>query len=459
VSASKVFVARLANTSVFDPNGDRVGRLRDVIVNYRSEHAPHVNGLLVEQSGSRRLVFVPMQHVVAIGSAQLIVEWDEIDQRTFEQRGEEVRVLSDLLDRTGVLADKRVRATIEDVAIEEDDAGDWSIGELYLRLPRTSKFTFGKAPTRRATWDELELDLEPGEGAQATQFLTAHSEMEPSDLADALLELPEDRRLAVVEEMPDERLADVLEEMHEDDQLVIIEHFPQERAADVLDQMQPDDAADLIGRLDSAKSAALLELMEPEEAEDVRMLLEFEPNTAGGLMTTDPIIVSADATIAEALVLIRRAEIAPALATAVFVTASPYEPPTGRYLGLVHFQRLLRYPPHERVGSILDNRVEPAHTSTRDIDVVRSLARYDLVILPVVDDDDRLVGVITVDDVLDHILPDDWRASAAADEQREVGPITSAITLPTHQTNPTPVATEVRKRHGGTGRPPGGDRG
>ncbi|MDJ1370571.1 magnesium transporter MgtE N-terminal domain-containing protein [Gulosibacter molinativorax] len=427
MSASKVFVARLANTPVYDLDGDRVGRLRDLIVNYRSTHAPRVSGILVELLGAtRKLVFVQMKDVTAIGSSQLIVNWDENEQRPFEQRGEEVRVFSELLDRSGTLRETGVRGVIEDISIVEDDAGDWSVGQLYVRLPRTSLNPFGKAPTEYVTWDEIDLDLDPEGDTPATQFLTAHSEIGPSDLADALLDLPIDRRLDVVEELPDARLADVLEEMYEDDQVVIIQHLDENRAAGVLDHMQPDDAADLVGRLDANKSESLLALMEPEEAEDVRMLLEFEPNTAGGLMTTDPIVVSPDATVAEALVLIRRSEIAPALATAVFVTASPYEVPTGRYLGLVHFQRLLRYPPHERVGSILDKRIEPAHTTTKDVDVVRSLARYDLVALPVVDDEDRLVGVITVDDVLDHILPDDWRSVPT-----ETYPETGIITLPT----------------------------
>ncbi|MGO1542725.1 MAG: magnesium transporter MgtE N-terminal domain-containing protein [Gulosibacter sp.] len=427
MSVSKVFVARLANTPVYDRDGDRVGRLRDLIVNYRSAHSPRVNGILVELLGAtRKLVFVKMKHVTSIGSSQLIVKWEDADQRPFEQRGEEVRILSELLDRSGTLRETGTRGVIEDVSIIEDDAGDWAVGQLFLRLPRTSLSLFAKAPTKYVTWDELDLDLDPEGDTPATQFLTAHSEMGPSDLADALLDLSEDRRLDIVEELPDDRLADVLEEMYEDDQVVIIQHLDENRAAGVLDHMQPDDAADLVARLDDSKTEALLALMEPEEAEDVRMLLEFEPDTAGGLMTTDPIVVSGDTTVAEALVLIRRTEIAPALATAVFVTASPYEVPTGRYLGLVHFQRLLRYPPHERVGSILDKRIEPAHTTTPDVEVVRSLARYDLVALPVVDDEDRLVGVITVDDVLDHILPDDWR-SVPRENLAETG----IITLPT----------------------------
>ncbi len=426
MSISKVFVARLANTPAFDQNGDRVGRVRDVIINYRSSQSPRVNGILIELAGaSRRMIFAAMNEITSIGSSQLIVDWERVDRHSFEQRGEEVRVFSDLLDRSAIVLASGTRGVVEDVAIQQADDGTWSVEQLFLRMPRTTMHMFGRQPSKYVTWDEVELDLDPTVDTPATQFLTAHSEMGPSDFADALLELPEERRLEVVEEMPDERIAAVLEEMYEDDQVVIIDHLGDERAADVLDQMQPDDAADLVGRLDDEKSEALLALMEPEEAEDVRMLLEFEPNTAGGLMTTDPIIVSADTTVAEALVLIRRQEIPPALATTVFVTASPYETPTGRYLGLVHFQRLLRYPPHERVGSILDSDTQPVPTTATDIDVVRSLARYDLVVLPVVDDDNCLVGAISVDDVLDHILPNDWRSVP-----REVTLDTQALTLP-----------------------------
>ena len=151
--------------------------------------------------------------------------------------------------------------------------------------------------------------------------------------------------------------------MTEEDQVDLIGQLDDDRAADVLDQMQPDDAADLIAQLPEERGEALLELMEPEEAEDVRLLLAYDPDTAGGLMTTEPIIVSADATVAEGLALIRRHELAPALGAAVCVTLPPYEPPTGRFLGIVHFQRMLRYPPNERLGTLLDTSLEPVHAA------------------------------------------------------------------------------------------------
>jgi Mg/Co/Ni transporter MgtE len=173
--------------------------------------------------------------------------------------------------------------------------------------------------------------------------------------------------------------------------------------------MEPDDAADLMANLPEARTEAILELMDEEEAKDIRQLMKYDEFSAGGLMTTEPIICSADTTVAEAMALIRRREVAPVLAASVFVTLPPYETVTGRYLGVVHFQRMLRYPPHERLGTLLDTELEPVSASTPISQIHRTLANYNLVALPVVDEDHHLIGVVTVDDVLDHLLPEDWR--------------------------------------------------
>ena len=204
-------------------------------------------------------------------------------------------------------------------------------------------------------------------------------------------------------------VADALEEMVEADQLALLAQLQSDRAADVLDRMEPDDAADLIAALPAARGEELLELMEPEEAEDVRRLLEYDGDTAGGLMSPSPIVLSGESSIAEALALIRRAEIPPAMASAVYVTHPPYETPTGEYLGMAHFQRMLRFPPHERLSALLDTEIEAIPVQASAAEVARRLASYDMVALPVVDDQHHLVGVVTIDDVLDHLLPEDWR--------------------------------------------------
>ena len=218
--------------------------------------------------------------------------------------------------------------------------------------------------------------------------------------------------------MNDELLADVLEELPDDDRVQILTSLPIERAADVLEVMEPDDATDLLSDLPEETQEELLQLMEPDEAADIRRLLTYDENTAGGLMTTEPVILGPEASIAEALAMVRREEIHPATAALVYVTRPPHETPTGKLLGSIHIQRLLREAPHQPLGSILDSDVDPVGPDASLGEVTRSLATYNHVALPVTDPEGRLLGAVTVDDVLDHILPDHWREERG--EQDEV---------------------------------------
>jgi Mg/Co/Ni transporter MgtE len=327
-----------------------------------------------------------------------------------------------------VFNDGSGEATVEDVAIEETDQAEWAISQLFVRRPKTSASPFAKGATAFVNWAEVREKSTAGQAQSAEQLIATYSDLKPADLANTLLDLPQERMYEVASELPDDRLADVLEEMPESEQVGILTQLGDARAADVLDHMQPDDAADLIAQLPEERGEQLLDLMEPEEADDVRFLLSYAPDTAGGLMTTEPIIVSADATVAEGLALIRRHDLAPALGAAICVTLPPYEPPTGRFLGMVHFQRMLRYPPHERLGTLLDAGLDPVTADTSAAEVSRILASYDLVSVPVVDDNHRLVGVVTIDDVLDYLLPDDWRSQDGNDDVQRRASVRSTLT-------------------------------
>ena len=407
MSASRVFIARLAGCGVFDPAGDRVGKVIDVLVAYRKSGSPKATGMLVEISG-RRKVFVPIARVTSISAGQVITT-GLIDLRRFTQSGQELRVIAQLLGRKVRLLDGTGQANIEDLAIEQGKNKEWTVSELFLRRPKTSASPFARGATVFASWEQVSEEHEGDEGQTAQQLIATYSELRPADLASALLDLPDERMLEVAEELDDERLADVLEELPEEEQIDIIAELDDERAAEVLDLMEPDDAADLMANLPEERSEAILDLMDEEEAEDIRMLMQFDEFTAGGLMTTEPIICAADATVAEAMAMIRKKEVSPVLAASVFVTLPPYETATGRYLGTVHFQKMLRYPPHERLSVLLDVELEPVKADTHISVIHRTFANYNLVALPVVDDEHRLIGVVTVDDVLDHLLPDDWR--------------------------------------------------
>ncbi|MEY3273991.1 MAG: hypothetical protein RLZZ279_123 [Actinomycetota bacterium] len=408
-------MARLAGCGVFDPAGDRVGKVIDVLLSHRKSGAPRVTGMLVEITGRRR-VFVPIARITSIANGQ-VISTGLIDVRRFTQRGQETRVVAEMLGRKVSLTDGSGMASIEDLAIEQGKNRDYIVTELFLRRPKTSASPFARGATLFANWEQITESTDAG-SQSAQQLIATYSELRPADLANALLDLPEERMLEVAEELDDERLADVLEELPEEEQLEIIQDLDDERAAEVLDLMQPDDAADLMANLPEGRSEAIFELMDEEEAQDIRMLMQFDEFTAGGLMTTEPIICAADATVAEAMAQIRRKEISPVLAAQVFITLPPYEVATGRYLGVVHFQKMLRRPPHERMGSLLDTELEPLKPHTHISVIHRALATYNLVALPVVDDQHHLIGVVTVDDVLDHLLPDDWRTEDESEVTR-----------------------------------------
>jgi len=401
---TRIFIARLAGIAVFDPIGDQVGRVRDVVVTLRiGREPPRVLGLVIEVPGRRR-IFLPMARVTSIDAGQVITT-GLVNMRRFQQRPAETLVLGELLDRQATLQDSPV--TVEDVAMEQLRTRDWAVTRLFVRRPGKGLRRRGEALT--VDWDEVSGLSLVEEGQGAANLLATFEKLNAADLATVLHELSPKRRIEVASVLDDETLADVLEELPEDDQVEILGKLEQERAADILEAMEPDDAADLLGELPHQEAQKLLELMEPDEAAPLRRLLEYSDDSAGGMMTSDPVVLPPDATVAEALAQVRNPELSPALAAQVYVCRPPLETPTGKFLGIVHIQRLLREPPSTLVGGVVDRGIEPLRADVPLPAITHHLATYNLVAAPVVDDADHLIGAVTVDDVLDHLLPDDWR--------------------------------------------------
>jgi Mg/Co/Ni transporter MgtE len=410
-TTTRIFLARLAGLTVLDPQADQVGRVRDVVVALRpGPQPPRVLGLVVEVQPRRR-VFVPMGQVTSIDAAAVIVR-GRINLRRFERRPGETLAITELLDRKVTVVDDTTPVTVADVAMEQSRARDWFITRVAVR---TSGGFRRRGQLRTVEWEAVIGLARPDEEQGVTNLLAAFDQMQAPDLAHVLHELSVKRRSEVVAALDDERLADVLEELPEDDQVEILATLARERAADVLEAMAPDDAADLLGELPPEEAEGLLALMQPGEANPVRRLLSYSENTAGGMMTSEPIILSPDATVAEALARVRDPEIPPSLAAQVYVCRPPTETPTGKYVGIAHIQRLLREPPSALVSGIVDTQIDPLGTDCPLSEVTAHLATYNLVAVPVVDDSDHLVGAVTVDDVLDHLLPEDWREHPTGD--------------------------------------------
>ncbi|MDQ1704899.1 MAG: hypothetical protein QOF18_1265 [Frankiaceae bacterium] len=414
-TTTRVFLARLAGLTVLDPNGDQVGRVRDVVVVLRTEaQPPRVLGIVVEVQPRRRL-FVPMGQVSHIDADSVIVR-GRVNLRRFERRAGETLVITELLDRKVTLVEDGSPVTVVDVAMDQSRTRDWFLTRVAVRTHGSGFRRRGQLQT--VDWDQVSGFSQPEEEQGAANLLAAFDQLRAADLAHVMHELSAKRRGEVAAALDDERLADVLEELPEDDQVEILAKLAGERAADVLEAMAPDDAADLLGELAPDEQERLLALMEPDEADPVRRLLTYSEDTAGGLMTTEPVILPPDATVAEALARVRDPELTPALAAQVFVCRSPTDTPTGKYLGIAHIQRLLREPPGALVSGVVDNDIAALRPDVPLHEVTSYLATYNLVAVPVVDDADHLLGAVTVDDVLDHLLPEDWRERPSGEAAR-----------------------------------------
>jgi Mg/Co/Ni transporter MgtE len=417
----RVYAARLVGLPIFDPQGDQVGKVRDLVVTMRLEGSqPRVLGIVAEVFGRRR-IFVPMTRVTNIDSGQVYTT-GLLNMRRFEQRSTETLVIGQMLDRKVTItagASQGVTGTVYDVGMEQLRNRDWVLSRVAVQEPARALRRRGQ--THVVEWRDVQGLGRREETQGATHLIQALNEMRSADAASMLHDLPNDRRWAVAAALDDERLADVLEEMTEEDQVGILEHLDSERAADVLEEMSPDDAADLIADLPPETAEILLDLMEPDEAEDVRRLMSYVEDTAGAMMTPEPVILGPDATVADALAHVRNPDLTPSLAALVYVCRQPLETPTGKFLGVAHIQRLLREPPSTLVAGALDESMENLPPAATIDQVAAHLATYNLVAAPVVDDNGHLLGAVTVDDLLDHMLPDNWRDQALGTEEGRRG--------------------------------------
>jgi CBS domain-containing protein/sporulation protein YlmC with PRC-barrel domain len=399
-----VYVSRLTRLPLLGADGSEIGRISDAVIDLGSK-PPRVNGFVVALH--RRRVFVGIGRIGEIGSDGARLRRGSVNTRNFELRAGE-RLL------VGELIGKRFKGRrVVDIGLRPaPDEDGWEVATVALAGGR-------RVPGLRRSPNVLDWS-EAGELFAADRPVDREAaelgNLHPAEMADAIRKLPLSRRRILARELEDDRFADLLEELSEDDQVRLIEGLDLEHFARVLDEMDADDAADLLGEFTPGRQAELLRAMDPEEAEPVRRLLNYLPDTAGGLMTPEPVILAPDATVAEALARIRDYNLPVPLAAGVFVCRPPLETPTGRYVGNVGFQRLLREAPSKPLGRCIDEDVEPVTPASSEREVAAQLAAYDVVSLAVVDESGRLVGAVTIDDVLDAVLPDNWRLALSENE-------------------------------------------
>ena len=394
-----IYAFRVMRLPLLDAGGATIGRLEDVvIVSGRSASAPRVLGFVA--TSQRRRIFVNANRVATLdNSGARLRSWD-VDFHPFKAKEGE-RLL-----KTHVIDQKVGDEVVSDVALRAREDGrtpGWEVAKV--RLARRSTLR------RRPTYRLVDWNVVPALFAAATEAAAEAArlrDMHPSDVAGVVRALPLTQRRQLAQAMDDERLADLLEELPEAEQLRLIEGLDMERLLNVLDEMEYDDLADLLAEMPGEQRTRILDEMDEDDAAVMRQLLSYQAGTAGALMTPDVIILGPNSTVAEALANVRSPEWLVSIAAQVFVTSPPFRAPTGRYLGVVHIQRLLREPPSMELGRCLEQ--EPTITpEANDREVAEMLASYNMMAMGVCDSAGRLLGAITVDDVLDRTLPADWR--------------------------------------------------
>jgi len=409
VAGELIWAFRVMRLPLRDAGGATIGRVTDIVaVPARPGDAPRVTGFVAESQ--RRRIFVNANRIADLqGHGMRLRSWD-VDLNPFTSRPGEVLVGRDVIDhRVG-------EETVSDVAIQAvGDPKGTAFEIAKVRLTRRNLLR------RKPSFRLVDVDEVPGlfppisaVAAEAARLRDLH----PSEVAGLLRAMPVPQRRQVAAAMDDERLADLLEELPEAEQIGLIEGLDLDRLMGVLDEMEFDDLADLLGEMSGEQRLRILEAMDADDAETVRRLLSYEEATAGGMMTPDPIVLGPTATVAEALAQIREPDWVVSVAAQVFVCQAPFKAPTGKLLGTAHMQRLLREQPSTELRHCVaeDPVVGPDEP---DIAVAELLASYDMLAVAVCDPVGRLLGAVTVDDVLDRQLGVGWRQ-----RQRGVTPTT-----------------------------------
>ncbi|HEY2536676.1 MAG TPA: CBS domain-containing protein [Solirubrobacteraceae bacterium] len=393
-----------------DSDGERLGKVRDVIVRLGGVGYPPITGFLVTVAG--RTSYLGVERVSDIGADGVVLRKAKLDLRRFDRRPEEVLLKRDVLDRQliNVQGARLVRANEIELALL---AGSWRVvgvdtgprGGLRRLLPKplgariaTGEFLdwagvepfVGHVPTVRLRVPHPKLaKLHP---AQIADLVEAASRREGEEIIKAVGE--DDRELE----------ADVYEELDDQHQREFLEDRPDEQVAEILSRMAPDDAADILGELDEDRREPLLALLPVGHRVKVRALLGYDPAEAGGLMSPDFILLRESTAAGDALEAIRASKIAPELLTAVFVSA-----PDGTLLGSIPVTALLRAEPGRRLEDLVKHEAPCLRTDASFEELARLMADYNLTAIPVVDEHEHMVGVVTVDDVLEAMLPRGWR--------------------------------------------------
>jgi magnesium transporter len=431
-----LYVSELIGKPIQDQQGKALARVRDVVIHLpdatereAGRTVPQLHGLLAETGRRGPGFLMPLERLDRLGAGPVVVNAGDLNRDPYHRGATELLARKQMWDRRVIATETPQVRRINDVVLAPPDADDtpeppaagYLAANLVLRgvdigpdglVRRLGLYGLLAGPLRRwlhpriLPWDAMEL---VAVGLLGDEVRHADlGKLHPAELAELTQSVSTREAAELIGALDDGLAADVMEELPIDRQIDIVEFLPDTRAADILEEMAPDDASDLLGDLPDERTSALLEKMQPDVVSDVRELLQYPDTTAGGMMTNQYVSVPQHLTVEETIARLR-AE--PELHRAnmvyyVYVTAQEDD---DQLVGVLSLRELLLADPEDKIADIMLRDFLTARPHDADDEVARTMGEYNLLGLPVVDDKGRILGIVTVDDALDVLLPAGWQ--------------------------------------------------
>jgi len=409
-----LFASEFIGKPVADVDGKRIGKLKDLLASHPGD-VPHPKLVAIEVKQKGESIFIPMNDVAALISLAIPLKKKISEITPYIPQPDDLHLVRDVLDKQIIDTDgmrvvrvndlelTRVNGSIYVANVDISGVGlirRLGLGSLANRLtahPRASELP------SIISWDNIEL-LSGDQPMRLKVPSSKMAELHPADLAEILSDLTRLEGSKILDTLDIETLADALEEVEPDFQASLIESMSDDRVADVLEEMAPDEAADLLAELPQDRKRELLKLMEDDEAEDVRKLLTYPEDTAGGIMNTEYFIVPSHFSAAQVLERLR--ETAPEAETIYYIYVADLDE---HLLGVFSLRQLVLAQPDAQVTDFMEKRVITVELTDSQENCAQVVSKYNLLAVPVVDEQKRIQGIVTADDALDKIIPTAWK--------------------------------------------------
>jgi len=405
----ELFLSEVIKKPVFDPKGEVVGKVKDLTV-VKGDPLPRIAGLVVDRKGRQLLVkweelnLFNKRLISTYVSASLLVPYQPAEG--------DLLALRDILDKQIVDIDGAKVVRVNDIRLEGYNshavlvAVDVGMRGIMRRLgvergsENILRLLKANLPLNLIGWNYLQPLTSELKAIALTVPRQMVAELHPADLADIISQVPRDEGAEFFNDLDIETAADALSELKPEKQAEIISSIEPEKAADIIEEMPPDDAADVLSDLPAEKAKEILEHIEKEEAEDIQELLSHEEDTAGGLMTNEFIAFPPHITIQEAIERFRREAQEMDKIYYVYITDE-----SERLIGATSLREILLEEPTTLLSDMMHDKLKTVLPDADEMVVAEMFSKYNLVAIPVVDEEGTLLGVVTIDDIIDLILP------------------------------------------------------